>query len=68
MQVTKANLEMSQCEIAGELGVSLGGVNQPIRSVKAGNFKRSRAKISFLYVLTPLGVYEKAFWETAFPD
>ena len=72
MRVIEANPEMSQREIARELGVSLGGVNYAIQAlvergfVKADNFRKSGSKVAYLYVLTPKGVAEKASLATAF--
>ena len=66
MRVIEANPEMSQREIARKLGVSLGGVNYAVKAlverglVKMKNFSRSDHKASYLYVLTPSGIAEKA--------
>jgi len=62
----QANPEASQRELAQELGVSVGKVNYCLRAlidkgfVKAGNFKRNTDKLSYLYILTPKGIEEKA--------
>jgi len=59
------NPNVSQRELAKELGVSVGKVNYCLRSlidkgfVKASNFKRSTNKLSYLYLLTPRGIEEK---------
>jgi len=51
--------------MAQELGVSVGKINYCVRALitkgwlKAGNFKRSSNKMSYLYLLTPAGVDEK---------
>jgi EPS-associated MarR family transcriptional regulator len=72
MRVIEANPEMSQREIAKELGVSLGGVNCAIQAlvrrgfVKADNFRRAGSKVAYLYVLTPRGVAERASLAAAF--
>ena len=56
----------SQRDISRALGISLGGVNYCLRalidkgSVKIENFKTSRNKLGYLYVLTPQGVAERA--------
>ena len=58
--------EVSQRELAGELGISLGKVNYCLRAllakgyVKAVNFKNSRRKRAYLYQLTPAGVSAKS--------
>ena len=70
--VLQANPELSQRQLAAELGVSLGGVNYALKAliergfVKAGNFRKSGNKVAYLYVLTPQGVAEKASLATAF--
>jgi EPS-associated MarR family transcriptional regulator len=67
-----ANPELSQRQLAAELGVSLGGVNYALKAlvergfVKAGNFRKSGAKAAYLYVLTPKGIAEKSSLATAF--
>ena len=66
MRVIEANPEMSQREIARELGVSLGGVNYAMKAlverglVKAKNFGRSDNKLGYVYVLTPAGIKQKS--------
>ena len=58
--------ELSQRELARELGVSVGKVNYGIRAlvdlglVKATNFANSRNKQAYIYVLTPRGIQAKA--------
>tara|TARA_B100000787_G_C16014704_1_gene215762 strand:+ start:171 stop:485 length:315 start_codon:yes stop_codon:yes gene_type:complete len=68
----KINPEASQRELAQELGVSVGKVNYCLRAlidkgfVKAGNFKRNTDKLSYLYLLTPKGLEEKASLTASF--
>jgi len=58
--------DLTQRQLARELGVSLGRTNYCVRAlierglVKAGNFRRSDNKRAYLYKLTPAGVAEKA--------
>ena len=72
LRALEANPELSQRQLAAELGVSLGGVNYALKAlvergfVKAGNFRNSSNKVAYLYVLTPQGVSEKASLTTAF--
>ena len=72
LRALQANPELSQRQLAAELGVSLGGVNYALKAliergfVKAGNFRKSGNKAAYLYVLTPRGVTEKASLATAF--
>lgn len=62
----EANPEISQRELAGELGISLGRVNFCIQAlvekglVKANNFRNSKNKKGYAYLLTPRGIQEKA--------
>jgi EPS-associated MarR family transcriptional regulator len=55
----------SQREIARHLGVSVGKVNYCLHaliekgSLKVRNFRRSKNKLSYAYVLTPKGIQEK---------
>src|SRR2546430_16917008 len=57
--------EASQRDLARELDVSVGKVNYCINAliekglVKVRNFKNSRKKSAYLYVLTPRGLEEK---------
>ena len=72
LRALEANPELSQRQLAAELGVSLGGVNYAIKAlvergfVKAGNFRKSGNKVAYLYVLTPQGIAEKSALAAAF--
>ena len=72
LRALEANPELSQRQLAAELGVSLGGVNYALKAlmergfVKADNFRKSGNKVAYLYVLTPRGVAEKTSLATAF--
>jgi EPS-associated MarR family transcriptional regulator len=61
----ESNAQISQRQLAQELGVSVGKINYCVQAlitkgcVKAGNFKRSDNKMSYLYLLTPAGIEEK---------
>lgn len=65
VKLIEANPNISQRELAVELGVSLGKVNYCLKAlmnvgwVKAGNFVRSANKLGYAYVLTPKGMQEK---------
>lgn len=58
--------DISQRDLARELGVSLGKVNYCLQAliqkglVKANNFKNSNNKKAYLYLLTRKGIAEKA--------
>ena len=72
LRALEANPELSQRQLAAELGVSLGGVNYALKAliergfVKADNFRKSGSKVAYLYVLTPKGLAEKSSLATAF--
>ena len=71
LRALEVNPEVSQRQLAAELGVSLGGVNYALKAliergfVKAGNFRKSGNKVAYIYALTPQGVVEKASLATA---
>ena len=60
------NPEVTQRELAGELGVSLGKANYCLKAlidkgfIKARNFQNSNSKRAYLYKLTPTGIEAKA--------
>jgi EPS-associated MarR family transcriptional regulator len=66
LKLIEVNPEMSQRSVARELGISLGKVNYCLNSliqaglIKATNFKNSRNKSGYMYLLTPRGLREKA--------
>ena len=56
---------LTQRQLSKELGISLGKVNYCLQSliqkgfVKINNFKNSKHKIQYSYLLTPTGIDEK---------
>jgi len=66
IRVLDESPRLSQRMIAASLGMSLGKVNYCIRAliekgfVKAENYRNSDNKLSYLYVLTPSGLFAKA--------
>ncbi|XOZ33345.1 MarR family EPS-associated transcriptional regulator [Halomonadaceae bacterium KBTZ08] len=60
------NPNLSQRQLATELGYSLGKLNYCLKAlkekgwIKAENFRNSQNKSAYLYKLTPAGVTEKA--------
>ena len=66
IRLLEENPEMSQRDVARELGISLGKTNYCLRAlihkgwIKAANFKNSRNRIAYMYQLTPHGIEEKA--------
>ena len=65
LKLLEANPQLSQRQLAEELGVSLGKVNFCLRAlldrgmVKVRNFRDSNNKIAYAYYLTPKGAREK---------
>jgi EPS-associated MarR family transcriptional regulator len=65
LKLLNSNPELSQREVARELGISLGKVNYCLRSlmqrgwVKAVNFKNNGRKSAYMYLLTRRGIEEK---------
>jgi EPS-associated MarR family transcriptional regulator len=66
MRLIEQNPQVSQREIADQLGVSLGGINYCIKAliekgyVKAVNFTENPYKLGYAYLLTPNGIAAKA--------
>ena len=64
--------EATQRELARELGMSLGKINYCLKAVmrkgwvKARNFRNSKKKAAYLYILTPKGIEEKVNVTTDF--
>ena len=60
------NPELSQRELAGKMNLSLGKINYCLNAlmdkgwIKVQNFKNSRNKLAYLYILTPSGIEGKA--------
>ena len=60
------NPEITQRELARELGVSLGKANYCLKAliqkgwIKANNFKNNKNKAAYAYLLTPKGIEKKA--------
>ncbi|TDT43458.1 EPS-associated MarR family transcriptional regulator [Halospina denitrificans] len=66
LRALEQNPNLSQRQLAIELGYSLGKLNYCLRAfkekgwVKAENFRNSQNKSAYFYQLTPAGVTEKA--------
>ncbi len=64
-KLIEARPELSQRELADELGVSLGKTNYVLRAliekgwVKTRNFRNSHNKLAYAYILTPSGIARK---------
>ena len=72
LKLLEANPELSQRQLAGELGVSVGKVNYCLHAllekglVKVRNFRDSNNKLAYAYFLTPKGAREKVRATTGF--
>lgn len=66
LQLLAEQPKLNQRELASELGVSLGKVNYCLKMLlakgflKAHNFKNSKNKLAYAYVLTPTGLAARA--------
>ena len=66
LRLLETHTELSQRDLARELGTSLGKVNYCLKAlidkglVKASNFKNSRNKLAYAYLLTPRAIDQKA--------
>ncbi|TKR56737.1 MarR family EPS-associated transcriptional regulator [Allopusillimonas ginsengisoli] len=66
LRLLEAHPDLSQRELAERLGVSLGKTNYCVRSLldkgllKINNFRNSRNKVAYAYLLTPAGITAKA--------
>lgn len=66
LKALEKNPEISQRDLARELGVSLGRANFCLKALidvgllKGSNFKNSKNKLAYMYLLTPNGVKEKS--------
>lgn len=68
----QAHPSLSQCQLAAQMGVSLGKANYCLRAliekglVKLGNFRKNQNKRQYAYLLTPAGLEEKTRITLAF--
>ena len=66
MRILQANPDITQRELAQQLGISVGWLNYCLKAlvekgwVKMKNFTHSKNKFGYVYVLTPSGMAEKA--------
>ena len=66
LRLIAAQPELTQRELAREMGVSLGKVNYCVNAliekgwIKARNFRNSDNKLAYAYLLTPRGIEQKA--------
>ena len=66
LKILEANPEISQRDLARDLGVSLGRANFCLKALiekgllKATNFRNSKNKLAYMYLLTPSGIEAKS--------
>lgn len=66
LKLVESKPEISQRELAKELGISLGKTNFCLKALievgllKVTNFRNSKNKLAYIYLLTPIGIEEKA--------
>ena len=66
LKILEQQPDLTQRQLAEELGVSLGKTHYLVKSlidvgwVKLDNFQRSDNKWGYAYLLTPMGIVEKA--------
>jgi EPS-associated MarR family transcriptional regulator len=66
MRLLEANPDLTQRELAKELGLSVGSINYCLKAlmdkglVMMKNFATSKNKFGYVYVLTPSGISQKA--------
>jgi len=72
LKILEQQPDLTQRQLAEELGVSLGKTHYLVKSlidvgwVKLDNFQRSDNKWGYAYLLTPMGIAEKAAITTRF--
>ena len=65
MRILEENPDLTQRELAAQLGMSIGGLNYCMKAliekgyVKIENFHNSKNKFKYVYVLTPSGIAQK---------
>lgn len=66
LRILQDNPDLTQRELAQQLGVSVGGLNYCLKAlmekgwIKMHNFSHSKNKFGYMYLLTPSGIAEKA--------
>jgi len=65
MRILQDNPDLTQRELARELGMSVGGLNFCLNAliekglVRMANFQKSKNKFKYVYLLTPQGIAER---------
>ena len=66
LRLIESSPHLTQRQVAREMGISLGKVNYCLNAliekglIKARNFRNSKNKLSYAYLLTPRGIEQKA--------
>jgi EPS-associated MarR family transcriptional regulator len=66
LKLVEAKPKISQRELAQQLNISLGKVNFCLKAligiglIKATNFRNSKNKLAYMYLLTPRGIEQKS--------
>lgn len=66
LRLLQASPQLNQRELADALGVSLGKINYCLKAlldkgfIKMQSFRKSQNKLAYAYLLTPVGITEKA--------
>lgn len=66
LRLLEASPHMNQRDLADALGVSLGKTNYCLKAllekgfIKMQSFRKSQRKLAYAYLLTPMGIAEKA--------
>jgi len=66
LKLIENNPSISQRELAKHMGISVGKVNFCLKAliekglIKATNFRNSKNKLAYMYLITPRGIEEKA--------
>jgi len=66
LKLLEARSDISQRELAKDLGISLGKANFCLKALiekgllKAANFRNNQNKLAYMYLLTPAGIEEKS--------
>ena len=65
LRLIRKKPKVTQRELSNELGISLGKINFCLKElknkglIKISNFKKSKNKLNYIYLLTPKGISEK---------
>ncbi len=72
LRILQDNPDITQRELAEQLGISVGGLNYCLKAlmdkgfVKMQNFSSSKNKFKYVYLLTPMGMAEKLALTSSF--